>query len=68
MDRLQVRRPVAEVLFGVVQDLTGLVGVLEGGTGVAGDDGGVVEQIQEAATVAGEHDLLLGALDGGGEV
>ena len=44
------------------------MGVLEGGAGVARHDGGVVEEVEEAAAVAGEQDLFLCALDDGGEV
>lgn len=44
------------------------MGVFERGAGVAGNDGGVVEEVEEAAAVAGEDDLLFGALDCGGEV
>ena len=60
--------PFPEILFGVVEDLARLVGVLERGPRVARYDGGVVEEVQDAAAVAGEEDLLLGALDDGGEV
>ena len=51
-----------------MEDLARLVSVLEGGSGVAWDNGGVVEEVEEAAAVAGEENLLLGALDDGGEV
>lgn len=34
---------------------------------VTGDDGGVVEQVEQTQAVPGEDDLLLGALDGGEE-
>ena len=35
---------------------------------VARNDGGVVEEVEEAAPVPREDDLLFSALDGGGEV
>ena len=60
--------PFSEILFGIVEDLARLVGVLERGPGVAWDHGGVVQEVQDAAAVAREEDLLLGALDDGGEV
>lgn len=42
--------------------------VLERGSGVAWYYGGVVKEVKDAAAVAREEDLLLGALDDGGEV
>ena len=51
-----------------MEDLARLVSVLERGPGVAWDDGGVIKEVQDAAAVAGQEDLLLGALDDGGEV
>ena len=42
--------------------------VFEGGAGVAWHDGGVVEEVEESAAVAGEQDLFFCALDYGGEV
>ena len=67
-DWLQAGCPFSEILFGVVEDLARLVRVFEGGARVAWDDGGVVEEVEEAAAVAREEDLFLGALDHGGEV
>lgn len=59
--------PVAEVVFGVVQDLAGLGAVGVGLALVSWDDGGTVQELEEAAAVAGQDDLLLGPLDGGEE-
>lgn len=42
--------------------------VFEGWARVAWDDGGVVEEVEEAAAVAREENLFLGALDHGGEM
>jgi len=42
--------------------------VLKGVADVARDDGGVVEEVEEASAVTREEGLFLGALDGGGEV
>lgn len=42
--------------------------MLELRASVAWDDWGVIEEVQHAAAVAGENDLLLCALDGGGEL
>ena len=42
--------------------------MLELGASVAWDDWSVIEEVQHATAVAGENDLLLCALDGGGEL
>lgn len=68
MNRLEVWLPVTKILFSIIQDLTSLVGVLKCWTRVARDDRGIIEQVQQAATVASEHYLFLGTLDGGGEM
>ena len=66
---VEAGRPVAKVLLGVIEHLACLGRVLEGRRpGVARHDGRVVEQVDEAARVARQHDLLLGPLDGGGRV
>lgn len=68
MDGLEVWLPCLQLLLGVVEDLAGVVGVGEGLAHIAGDDGCVVEVVEEAAAVFGEDDLFLCAFDGGGEV
>lgn len=60
--------PVTQIVFGIVEDLSGLVALCVRDTGVARDDGSVVEEVEQTETVAGEDDLLLGALDGGEEL
>jgi hypothetical protein len=57
--------PAAEGGLGVVEDFTGggLLGVC--GALLAGDDGSVVEEVEEFTGVLGEQDLLLGALNHG---
>ena len=62
------RLPVTQILLGGLEDLARLVGVVEGRACVAGDDGGVIEEVEETATVAGEDDLFFSAFDGRGEV
>lgn len=57
--------PVLEVVLGVVQNLPGLRAVEIRPALLTWHDGAVIEQLQEAAAVTGEYDLLLGALDGG---
>ena len=48
-----LRLPVAEVIFGVVQDLTGLSTMSVGLALVAWDHRAVVQELEEAAAVAG---------------
>merc|ERR1711977_629334 len=65
---LQLWLPVLEIILCIVQDLAGLTGMLVGWTDITRDDGSVVEEVEETATVAGEDDLLLCALDGSCEL
>ncbi len=67
-DRLQARLPPPQILLGVVQDLARVLGVLERMARVAGNDGRVVEKVEQTATVAGQEGLLLRPFDSGGEV
>lgn len=60
--------PVAEVVFGVVQDLARLGAVGVGLALIAWGDGGTVQELEEAAAVTGQDDLLLGSLDRGEEL
>lgn len=60
--------PVAEVVFGIIQDLAGLGAVCIWLAIVTRHDGTVVQELEEAAAVAGQDDLLLGALDRGEEL
>lgn len=60
--------PVAEVVLGVVQNLAGLGSVVVDGLGVTGDNRSVVKKLQQAATVLGQDNLLLGTLNSGGEL
>lgn len=60
--------PLAQIVLGVIEDLAGLAAVGVRLAGVAGDNGRVVEQLQQALAVAGQDDLLLSTLDGGGKL
>ena len=62
------RLPLAQVLLGVVEDLARGLALGVRLALVARHDGGVVEQVDQLARLAGEQDLLLGALDDGGRV
>lgn len=59
--------PVAKIVLGVVENLASLTGVVVDGFGVTGNNWGVVEELEQTATVLGQDNLLLGALNGGGK-
>ena len=61
-------RPLAQILFGVVEDLASLVYMFECRANISRHDGGIVQQVEETAAVAGKEDLFFGALNCGGEV
>lgn len=63
-DVFEVWCPVLEVVFCVIQDLASLARMFVRGANVAWNNGAVVEEVEDTATMAGEDDLLLGALDG----
>ena len=64
-DGLEVWSPVAKVVLGIVEDLTGLVAVFKRGTHIAWYDRFVVQQIQKSPAMSSKNDLLLGPLYGG---
>lgn len=68
MHRLNVPAPGPQARFSIVQDLARDLGVLVRSALLAGHDGRVVQQVDEAAGLGCEEDLLLGALDDGGGV
>lgn len=68
MHVFQFRLPLLEIILRVVQDLSSLIRVLVRRADVTWDDWGVIEEVEETTTVAGEDNLLLGTLDGGGEL
>lgn len=57
--------PLAEVVLGVVEDLPGLGAVVIRLAVVAWCDGGAVQELDEAAAMARQDDLLFGTLDRG---
>ena len=67
-DGLKVGRPFAKIFLCIVQDLASLCTMLKSRASITWHDGSVIKQVQESTTMASEHDLLLGTLDGGGEV
>ena len=62
-DRLEIGGPFAEIFFSVIKYLASLVTMLKCRTRVARNNWGIVQQIQETATMAGKQDLLLSTLD-----
>ena len=67
-DIINLKAPVAEILFGIVEDLACLSAVLECWTRVTWNNWGIVKEVQETTPVTSEDDLLLGALNGGSEL
>ena len=68
MDGLQVWLPCLQLLLRVIEDLPSVVGVRKWLANVSGNNGRVIEVVEQATTVSGKYDLFLGALDGGSEV
>jgi len=63
-DRLDVKSVSLEIGLCVVEDLTSGLDFRKRSVGVAGHDGSVVDEVQEAASMLGQDDLLLCAFDG----
>jgi hypothetical protein len=57
--------PLAQLLLRIQKDLLGRTFMLVFGPVGAGDDGGIVEQIEETTSVFGENGLLIGTFDDG---
>lgn len=64
---VEVELPIFQIIFSVVQNLSGLCAVAVWAALITRNDRAVIEELQETAAVAGEDDLLLGALNGGDE-
>jgi hypothetical protein len=62
---LQIGLPILQVVFGIIEDLAGLIGVLPWWANIAWNNGSVIEEVEETTAVAGEDDLFLGSFDGG---
>lgn len=62
------RLPLTEVVLGVIENLSRSTPLLVALTSIARGDGAVVEQSEEAASVLGEDDLLLGPFNNGSEL
>lgn len=54
LDRVVRRLPFAEICFSVVEDLAGFFGMSKGRAEVTRDNGGVVDEADEAAALTGE--------------
>lgn len=68
MYRLEVRLPVAEQVFGNVEDLAASFNVLEDGVCIPWYNGRIVKEVEHAACLLGEDNLFLGALNSRSEV
>ena len=67
-DIINLKTPVAEILFGIVEDLACLSAVLECWTRITWNNWGIIKKVQETTAVTSEDDLLLCALNGGSEL
>ena len=63
-DWLDVQLVVAEVVFGIVEYLSSVLGTCERWMGVSRNDWCVVNEVYKSTSVFGKDGLLLGALDG----
>jgi hypothetical protein len=68
MDLLDILIPIAEVFFRIVENLPGCLTMEVRGMGITRNDGGVIEEVDETASLLGEQNLLLGACNGGSSV
>ena len=57
-------RPVSQVLFSIIQDLTGLCRILKGWPSVTRHHRGVVKEADKPTSMTSKQDLFLGSLDG----
>lgn len=64
----QVRLPILEIIFRIVEDLTSFIGVLVWVSLITRDNWGIIEEIEEATAVTGKDDLLFGTFDRCGEL
>ena len=53
-DRLEIGGPFAEIFFSIVEDLASLMTMLKCRACVARNNWGIVQQVQETATMAGK--------------
>ena len=60
--------PIPEIIFRIVEDLTGFIGVLVWVSSITRDNWGIIEEIEEATAVTGEDDLFFGTFDRCGEL
>lgn len=68
VNRLDVRSPGPEFVLGNIQDFSCSLGVSEGGVGISGNDGSVVNEVEQLSCVLGQKNLLLCALNDGSSV
>ena len=63
MDRLNVRSPGSKLVLGYVEHISCGLGVREGRVHVSGNDGSVINKVEQLSCVLGQEDLLLGTLN-----
>jgi hypothetical protein len=65
---LDVGSPVSELVLGHVQDFSCGLSVSESRVGISGNDGSVINEVEQLSCVLGQKNLLLGALNDGSSV
>lgn len=68
VDGLDVRSPGSEFVLGYVEHISCRLGVREGRVHVSGNDGSVINKVEQLSCVLGQQDLLLGTLNDGSGV
>lgn len=53
-DGLEIGSPIAEVFFRIIENLAGLVTMLKRRACVARNEWGIIQQVQQSATMAGK--------------
>ena len=67
-DWIETWLPLAEIVLGIVENLSSMEPLLKSWANIAGYDGSVVEKVEKTTAMTCEEGLLLGPLDDGGEV
>lgn len=67
-NRLNGRVPCAKVSLSILEDCACLELMVVGPTRITGDNGAVIDEVEQAASMASKNDLFLSTLDDGSSV
>ena len=62
-DILQLGLPILEIIFGIIENLTGLVDVVVGWSNVSRNNWCIIEEVEESAAMTSKDNLLFGAFN-----